>query len=75
MLNFNGGTSIAGTSIASMGLYVGVFLLRSGDFAVALCFLLLTCVYFTIVISTLCRFFINYRRNREIVREDYKLTY
>ena len=70
-MNFNGGTAISGTSISSMGVYVGSLLLDSGDFAIALCFLMLTSVYLLIVIATLCRYVINYRRNIYLL--DYKL--
>ena len=71
MLNFNGGTAVSGTSIASMGIYVGSLLLRSGDVAIAICFLTLSVVYLLIVLATVCRYVINYRRNKYLL--DYKL--
>jgi len=67
MLNFNGGTAVSGTSIASLGLYVGSLLLRLGDVAIAICFLVLTALYCLIVITTLCRYIINYRRNKHLL--------
>ncbi|MBI4068515.1 hypothetical protein HY413_03895 [Candidatus Kaiserbacteria bacterium] len=67
MLNFNGGTTVSGTSIASLGIYVGSMLLRSGDVAIAVCFLALTGTYCLIVITTLCRYIINYRRNKHLL--------
>ncbi len=70
-MNLNGGTVISGASISSMGVYVGTLLLDSGDIAIALCFLMLTSIYLLIVIATLCRYVINYRRNRYLL--DYKL--
>ena len=70
-MNLNGGTVISGASISSMGVYVGTLLLDSGDIAIALCFLMLTSIYLLIVIATLCRYVINYHRNRYLL--DYKL--
>ena len=70
-MNLNGGTVISGASISSMGVYVGTLLLDSGDIAIALCFLMLTSIYLLIVIATLFRYVINYRRNRYLL--DYKL--
>ena len=67
MMNFNGGTTISGTSIASLGLFIGSMLLRSGDIAIALCFLALTVIYCLLVLTTLCRYIINYRRNRHVL--------
>ena len=67
MMNFNGGTAISGTSIASLGLFIGSMLLRSGDVAIALCFLVLTAIYCLLVLMTLCRYIINYRRNRHLL--------
>ena len=67
MLNFNGGTTVSGTSIASLGLYVGSLLLRSGDVAIAVCFLALTSVYCVLVVTTLIRYTINYRRNKHLL--------
>ena len=71
MLNFNGGTTVSGASISSMGVYVGSLLLRSGDVAIAICFLALSVIYLLIIIATICRYIINYRRNKYLL--DYKL--
>ncbi|OGG79686.1 hypothetical protein A3A39_01815 [Candidatus Kaiserbacteria bacterium RIFCSPLOWO2_01_FULL_54_13] len=67
MLNFNGGTVISGTSIAPLGAYAGYLLLQSGNVAIAVCFLLLTVVYFVIAVSTLCRYIINYYRSKHLL--------
>lgn len=71
MFNFNGGTTVSGTSIASLGMYVGSLLLHAGDIAIAVCFLLLTSAYLFIVITTLTRYIINYHRHREVARGYY----
>lgn len=63
MINFNGGSVALGSSISPLGIYAGYLLLHSGNFWLAVCFLVLTGTYSFIVISTLCRFIINYRRN------------
>ena len=68
MLNFNGGTGISGTSLSPLGMYAGYLLLQSGNFWVAVCFLVLTGLYFLIVVLTLCRYIINYRRNISLLR-------
>ena len=47
-----------------LGLYAGYLLLHSGNFWIAVCFLALTTVSFLLVITTLCRYVINYRRNK-----------
>lgn len=73
MLNFNGGTTVSGTSIASLGMYVGFLLLHAGDVAIAVCFLVLTSAYLVVVGTTLTRYVINYRRNRDASRVYYKL--
>lgn len=73
MMNFNGGTTVSGTSIASLGMYVGFLLLHAGDIAIAICFLVLTTAYFVIIVTTLIRYVINYRRNRNALRYHYKL--
>ncbi|RJQ35614.1 hypothetical protein C4568_00660 [Candidatus Parcubacteria bacterium] len=66
MLNFNGGTTISGTSIATLGLFVGSMLLRSGDVVIAICFLVLTTAYVLLMLATLCRYVVNYRRNMRL---------
>ncbi len=66
MFNLNGGTTVSGTSLGVSGMYVGVLLLRSGDIAIAIAFLVLTSLYLLVVVSTLCRYFINYRRNKYV---------
>ena len=67
MLNFNGGTTIGGTSLSPLGMYAGYLLLQSGNFWIALCFLALTSIYLLIVITTLCRYIINYHRNKYLL--------
>ncbi len=52
-------------------MYVGSLLLHVGDVAIAVCFLALTSVYLFIVITTLTRYTINYRRNRDVIRSYY----
>ncbi len=64
MINFNGGTVALGTSLSPLGAYAGYLLLHSGNFWIAICFLVLTSVYLLIVVATLCRYFVNYRRNK-----------
>ena len=64
MLNFNGGTTISGTSLTPLGMYAGYLLLHSGNFWLAVSFFALTCAYLLIVLTTLCRYVINYRRNK-----------
>jgi heme/copper-type cytochrome/quinol oxidase subunit 2 len=70
MLNFNGGTTISGTSLSPLGMYAGYLLMQAGNFWLAVCFLALTVIYVLIVITTLCRYIINYRRNKQAL--DYK---
>ena len=70
MLNFNGGTTIGATSLSPLGMYAGYLLMHSGNFWIALCFLALTGVYFLIVVTTLCRYIINYHRNKSTL--DYE---
>lgn len=63
MLNFNGGTVGLGTSLSPLGVYAGYLLMHSGNYWVALGFLVLTGIYFAIVGAMLCRYTINYYRN------------
>lgn len=65
MINFNGGTVGLGTSLSPLGLYAGYLLMHYGNFWLALCFLALTSAYLLLVLATMCRYFINYRRNKE----------
>ena len=67
MFNFNGGTTLSGTSLTPLGIYAGYLLMNSGNFWVAMCFLLLTTAYFLIVLCTLTRYVINYRRNKHLL--------
>lgn len=67
MFNFNGGTTLSGTSLTPLGLYAGYLLMNSGNFWVAVCFLGLTTIYFLIVVCTLTRYIINYRRNKHLL--------
>ncbi|MDO8514319.1 MAG: hypothetical protein Q7S50_02125 [bacterium] len=70
MLNFNGGTGISGTSLTPLGMYAGYLLMHSGNFWIAVCFLALTGAYLLIVITTLCRYVINYHRNKYILQYE-----
>ena len=67
MLNFNGGTSIAGTSLAPLSGYAGYVLMQSGNIVISICFLVVTGLYLLIVLSTLCRYIINYQRNKHML--------
>ncbi|OGG51405.1 hypothetical protein A2704_03490 [Candidatus Kaiserbacteria bacterium RIFCSPHIGHO2_01_FULL_54_36b] len=67
MLNFNGGTTISGTSLTPLGFYAGYLLMQSGNFWFAISFLFLTGLYLVIVMTTLCRYIINYRRNKYVL--------
>ena len=67
MFNFNGGTTISGTSLSPLGTYAGYLLMEAGNFWLAVCFLALTLVYLLIVLTTLCRYVINYRRNKSLL--------
>lgn len=67
MINFNGGTVGLGTSLSPLGMYAGYLLLHSGNYWIAVSFLALTCAYFVITAATLCRYFINYRRNAHLM--------
>ena len=66
MFNFNGGTVSLSASISPFGMYAGYLLMHSGNFWLAVCFLVLTGVYFLIVAATLCRYIINFRRNKDL---------
>ena len=66
MINFNGGTVSLGTSISPLGAYAGYLLMHSGNFWLAVCFLALTTIYFSIVLAMLCRYIINYRRSMHL---------
>lgn len=68
MFNMNGGTVGFGTSISPLGMYASYLLMRSGNFQMAICFLVLICVYLVIVTAILCRYIINYRRNANLRR-------
>ena len=70
MFNFNGGTVGVGTSISPLGLYAGYLLMHSGNFWIAVCFLVLTSVYLLLVLATLCRYVINYDRNKAHMRRE-----
>ncbi|PIR83994.1 hypothetical protein COU18_01130 [Candidatus Kaiserbacteria bacterium CG10_big_fil_rev_8_21_14_0_10_51_14] len=70
MINFNGGTVSLGTSLSPLGLYAGYLLMHSGNFWIAIGFLALTTLYFVIVVATLCRYIINYRRNHHLMHSN-----
>lgn len=66
MINFNGGTVSSATSLSPLGLFAGYLLIHSGNFWMAICFLVLTSVYFIILAASLSRYIINYRRNAQL---------
>lgn len=70
MFNFNGGTVGLGTSLSPLGVYAGYLLMHSGNFWIAVCFLVLTSAYLLLVIAMLCRYTINYRRNKHLMSAD-----
>ncbi len=74
MLNFNAGTGGLGAPLSPLGMYAGYLLMQSGNFWLAVCFLVLTSVYLLLVIATLCRYFINYRRSKALIAEGYSLN-
>ena len=49
------------------GIYAGYLLMHSGNFWVAVCFLALTAFSLLIVVTTLCRYIVNYRRNKRLL--------
>ncbi len=51
-----------GTSISPVGAYAGYLLMESGNVWVAACFFLLATISTLLVLTTLCRYIINYRR-------------
>lgn len=68
MLNVN---SVGlGGSVTPLGMYAGYLLLHSGNFWIASAFLALTGVYFFLVATTLCRYAINYRRNKQFFQNS-----
>jgi hypothetical protein len=66
-MNFNGGTTFSGSSFSALGMYAGYLLMQSGNFWIAVCFMVVTTVYFLITVCTLIRYAINYRRNKHIL--------
>ncbi len=68
MINFNGGTVGLATSLSPLGMYAGYLLMHSGNYWMAISFLVLTCIYFGIIAATLCRYIINYRRNADLMQ-------
>ena len=60
-------TTFSGASLSPLGIYAGYLLMHSGNFWVAVFFLAVTTLYFLITLTTLIRFCINYRRNREFL--------
>ena len=58
-----GGTVGLGTSISPLGAYAGYLLIQAGNFWLAAAFLGLTSACFCIVLASLCRYIINYRRS------------
>ena len=68
MINFNGGSVSLGQSLSPLGLYAGYLLLHSGNFWLAICFLVLSGFYLVVVAASVCRYVINYRRMLEARR-------
>ena len=66
MINFNGGTGSLGTSLSPLPPHSVYLLMHSGNFWLAVCFLALTTIYFSIVLAMLCRYIINYRRSMHL---------
>lgn len=67
MIHFNGGTVSLGSSLSPLGMYAGYLLMQSGNFWLALCFLFLTALFFLIGLTALCRYAINFYRNRHLL--------
>jgi len=67
MFNFNGGTGISGISTATLSLYAGYTLLSVGNVWISIGFLALTVAYMCLVACTLCRYIINFRRNKYLL--------
>lgn len=70
MLNFNGGTAGLGAPLSPLGVYAGYLLMHSGNFWIAICFLVLTSIYLLLVIGTLCRYIVNYRRTKYLLEAE-----
>lgn len=66
----NNGTTALGASIVPLGMYAGYLLLHSGNFWMEVCFLALTGISFFLMVTTLCRYVVNYRRNKELLAES-----
>lgn len=66
MFNFHGGSTALGTSMTPLSVYAGYMLLHSGNVWIAGCFLVLVSVSFFITATMLCRYVINYRRNKRL---------
>jgi len=69
MLNFNGGTAIGSATLAPLGVYAGLTLFHTGNFWISIGFLLLACIYLILVVTTMCRYWVNYSRNRHLLKE------
>src|SRR3989344_2850413 len=65
-----GGTVSLGTSLSPLGMYAGYLLMQSGNFWLALCFLVLTTIFFLVSIASLCRYVINFHRNKHLLRPE-----
>ncbi len=55
-----------------LGVYAGYLLLRSGNVWLALCFLVVTGLCFLVVLLMICRYIINYRRNKHPLAYEVK---
>ena len=69
MIHF-GGTVSLGTSFSPLGMYAGYLLMQSGNFWLAVCFLALTTIFFFVGTASLCRYVINYRRNKHLLLSE-----
>lgn len=67
MIHFNGGTVSLGTSLSPLGMYAGYLLLHSGNFWLAVCFLTLAGALFLAGLASICRYFVNLRRNKYLL--------
>lgn len=66
MFNLNGGTTFSGSSLSALGMYAGYLLMQSGNFWIAVFFMMVTTTYFLITLCTLIRYIINYQRNKHL---------
>ncbi len=72
MFNFHGGTAGVGGAITPLGVYAGYLLVTTGNFWLGIAFLVLTSMFFVLILATLCRYVINYRRNQKHMQEYWR---